>query len=263
VTPGSVLDGVRSLLFVPATEARKLERAWQGSADAVIVDLEDAVAEEAKVAARATLASHLMAHGRPPGRLIVRINALDTLYAEEDLSFIRSTPAVDAVLVPKAATSSLGFLRSCPPVIALVETAAGVLEAREIASSPGVGSLMIGTIDLAADLGVEITAGGQELLYARSALVLASAATQLPPPIDGVWPAIDDEAGLRAEAAHARALGFGAKACIHPAQVWAHRVLHAYEEATARGEGAIALDGRMIDRPVVLRARRLLDEHDA
>jgi citrate lyase subunit beta/citryl-CoA lyase len=115
-------------------------------------------------------------------------------------------------------------------------------------------------------------------LYARSALVLASAATQLPPPIDGVWPAIDDEAGLRAEAAHARALGFGAKACIHPAQlavvkecfrpsepelVWAHRVLHAYEEATARGEGAIALDGRMIDRPVVLRARRLLDEHDA
>lgn len=263
---------LRSLLFAPADQPRKLAKAWLGPADAVIADLEDAVLEEHKQEARAHLAA--LAATPSTGRVVVRINALDTPHAAADLELVERLAHVDAVLVPKADEASLARLPSgLPPVIALLETATGVLQAPAVAAHPAVARLMIGTVDLAAELGVEITADGAAFAYARSALVLASAAAGLPAPIDGVWTGIADEHGLRTEAGHARALGFGAKACVHPAQVaiveeifaptaaelsWAQDVVAGAERAMADGEGAVAIDGRMVDRPVLARARQLL-----
>jgi citrate lyase subunit beta/citryl-CoA lyase len=263
---------VRSLLFAPADQPRKLAKAWLGPAAAVIADLEDAVVEERKHEARTHLAA--LAGTPSSGRVVVRINALGTPHAADDLALVQRMEHVDAVLVPKADEAALAQLPDgLPPVVALVETAAGVLQAPAIAAHPAVARLMLGTVDLAAELGVAITADGAAFAYARSALVLASAAAGLPAPIDGVWTGIADEAGLRTEAAHARALGFGAKACVHPAQVavveeifaptaaevsWAQAVVAGAERGLAAGQGAVAVDGRMVDRPVLARARQLL-----
>lgn len=265
----------RAFLFVPADQPRRLARAWEAPADAVIADLEDAVAEDAKAAARAALAERIAA-GRPRGALCVRVNALDTPHAGDDLALIACHPVIDAVVVPKARAAQLRELSVGVPVIALIETAAGVLEASEIAAVPTVERLMLGTVDLAADLGIEIAIDAPPFAYARAQLALASAAAGLVGPIDGVWIDVDDEDGLRADARAARAGGFTAKACIHPRQLApvvdelspsatelerARRIVAAGEAAQAAGTGAVALDGRMIDRPVLERARRLLAGH--
>jgi len=263
----------RSFLFVPADQPRRLEKAWESPADVVIADLEDAVAEEAKGAAREVLRERL-ARPRTAGAVCVRINALESAHAAADLELLASAAAaVDAVMVPKAAAATLAAAELGVPVIALVETAAGVLDAAAIASAPGVERLMLGTVDLTAELGVDITVDSPLLAAARATLALASAAAGLAGPIDGVWIDIADEDGLRAEARVARAAGFAAKACVHPRQLGpveeelapsaeeverARRIVEAGERALAAGEGAVALDGRMVDLPVIERARRTL-----
>lgn len=144
-------------------------------------------------------------------------------------------------------------------------------------SVPRVAALLLGTIDLGAELGLEPRADGLEILHARSKVVLDSAAAQIRAPFDGIHADVRDAAGLEAEVELARSLGFRGKACIHPAQLeavnagfspraedvaWAQNAVEAYERGVGKGRGTVALDGAMIDLPVVKRARRILDEHE-
>jgi citrate lyase beta subunit len=263
------LHPARSYLFVPATDARRVDKALASDAHAVIVDLEDAVAEDAKDDARRLVAVRLRTPRAGGGAQLVRINGLDTPHARADLEAIDGL-ALDGVVVPKAEPQRMQSLPpSGPPVVALVETAAGLRRAYETASRPRVSKLMLGVVDLAAELGATPGPDGRELLHARSALVVDAVAAGLGGPIDGPCTAIGDEAALRAETAAAKALGFAAKACIHPNQLatvhdvftptddelaWARRVVAAAEGS----RGAVAVDGQMVDAPVVARARRLL-----
>lgn len=266
------LDDLRSYLFVPATDAHRVDKALASDAHAVIVDLEDAVPEAGKDDARRLVAERLRER-RPPGAQLVRINGLDTAHARADLEALEGL-ALDGVVVPKAEPQPVYSLApSGPPVVALVETASGLRRAFETATRPRVAKLMLGVVDLAAALGATPGPDGRELLHARSALVVDSVAAGLGGPIDGPCTAIGDEDALRAETVAAKAIGFAAKACIHPAQLAAvhdvfaataeeleraSRIVAAADEATAGGRGAVAVDGQMVDAPVVARARRLL-----
>src|SRR4051812_35585341 len=265
----SALDGAISYLFVPASDLRRIDKALASDAHAVIVDLEDAVAETAKDDARRVVAERLREPRPGGGAQLVRINGLDTAHARADLEALDGL-ALDGVVVPKAEPQPLqGLAPSGPPVIALVETAIGLRRAFETASRPRVTALMLGVVDLAAQLGVTPGPDQRELLHARSGLVDDTIAAGIRAPIDGPCTAIGDKEALRGETVAAKALGFAAKACIHPNQLetvhdvftptddeiaWARRVVAAAEG----GRGAVAVDGQMVDAPVVARARRLL-----
>jgi citrate lyase beta subunit len=272
------LDRARTYLFVPATDARRVDKALGSAAHAVIVDLEDAVAEGDKDAARRLVAERLRTPRPHGGAQLVRINGLDTAHARADLEALDGL-ALDGVVVPKAEPQPLqGLPPSGPPVVALVETAIGLRRAFETATRPRVAKLMLGVVDLALELGATPGPEGRELLHARSALVVDSVAAGLGGPIDGPCTAIGDERALRAETVAAKALGFTAKACIHPVQLavvhdvfapsageleQARRIVAAAGEAAAGGRGAVAVDGQMVDAPVVARARRLLADREA
>jgi citrate lyase beta subunit len=267
---------IGSVLFAPGDDPRKLGKAIAAAATLAIADLEDAVAEPAKAAARDVVAAELARRAPDGGRCAVRINALDTPFAGDDLA-MASAAGADAIVVPKARASSLRALDtgSLPPIIAIVETATGLQESAEIATAPGVWALLLGAVDLGVELRLTPRADGLELLFARSKLVLDSAAAQIAPPIDVVHVDIAADAALRAESELARSLGFGGKACIHPRQVpiverafaptadeleRARRVVDAYAAAAARGEGVVRVDGAMVDRPVYERALDIVGE---
>ena len=260
----------RSYLFVPADRPERYAKALASGADAVIVDLEDAVAASAKDGARASLAAWLDSGGRG---IVVRINDAASRAFDADLGLV-SHPGVVGVVVPKAERADdLARVRAAAPsaaLLPLIETAAGIDRVREIAAAPGVQRLAFGSIDFQLDLGIEEGSDGSELLAFRSALVLASRLAALDPPVDGVSTAIDDAGSLEADTRRARRLGFGAKLCIHPRQVaavnaafapsaeelaWAERVVAA---AASSAGAAVAVDGRMVDRPVLLRAQSIL-----
>jgi len=270
--------GVRSLLFAPGDDERKLRRALLTPADAVVADLEDAVAPERKAQARALVAQVLAEAPSAPGpQLMVRVNAADTPHWDEDLTIVGAL-ALDALVLPKATAATLDALPADgPPIVALIETPRGVLEAAEIARHPRVARLGLGAVDLAAELGLEPRGDGLELLHARSVLAVASAAAGIDAPADTVFADVRDEDGLAAQSRLARSLGFGGKFCIHPAQLdpvnacfapsaeqlaWAERVLAAFGEAERAGRGVIRVDGAMVDKPVALRAQRLIDSHE-
>jgi citrate lyase beta subunit len=271
VSPNALL-WLRSLLFVPGAEERRFSRALESDADGVIFDLEDAVAPERKDEARALVVRAVGAPGARPARF-VRINAPDTEWGHDDLEAIRDLP-VDGIVVPKAQPEALALLDADgPPVIAIVETAAGVRSAYEVARYPRVEALMLGAADLGAELGLEPRADGLELLYARSALVVDSAAAGIRAPFDVVYLDTRDGDGLQREAELAKSLGFAGKPCVHPNQVdvvnrvfeaseeeltEAREVLDAYEAARARADGVTVVRGRMVDLPVVLRAQATL-----
>jgi citrate lyase subunit beta/citryl-CoA lyase len=280
----------RSYLFVPADRPERIGKALSSGADAVIVDLEDAVAPQDKAVARGRLADWLQ--GASAASVLVRINARSSADFDEDLR-VCAHPAVRGVVLPKAETADdvAAVIASLPrqAVLPLIETAAGFEAVRDVARSPGVGRLLFGSIDFQVDLGIEAghglagdhdvgegdeVAGGDALLFFRSGLVLASRLAGLAAPVDGVTTALDDGVALARATARARRLGFGAKLCIHPRQVeavnrgfspsdaeldWARRVLAA---AAGSGGAAVAVDGRMVDAPVLLRARRLMDRAD-
>lgn len=269
------MNAPRSYLFVPGNRPERFAKALASGADAVVLDLEDAVAADAKPAARDAVRQYLSAADEAlRARLVLRINDEATPWFDDDLRALATLPPL-ALMLPKAErTHTLQQLQArLPgrPVLALVETARGVLAAEALAACPPVARLVFGTLDYALDLDLSGDPSGDPvgLDYAASRLALASRAAGLPAPVAGVTPDIDDEARLLAEWARARAHGFGAKLCIHPKQVaplhaalrpsddelaWAQRVL----DAAAASGGAVQLDGRMIDRPVVERARRLL-----
>jgi citrate lyase beta subunit len=207
----------RSLLYVPAHDEARLRAAFATEADAVVCDLEDAVPAGAKEVARAVVARVLSDVDRGPARLL-RINSPETSLGVADLELVAALP-LDALVVPKATATSLCALASDgPPVIAVVETGRGIRDAFAIAELPRVAALALGAGDLAADLGLEQTTGAEELLYARSKLVVDSAAAGIRRPFDRVYPFLEDLAGLEEETRFARALGFAGKNCTHPAQ---------------------------------------------
>lgn len=264
----------RSYLFVPGDRPERFAKALASGADAIVLDLEDAVAPPAKEAARAAVAQALAA--MDAGRVVVRINAEETAWFDADLRLLGAAGA-KAVMLPKAeSVQTTARLRAASPhidVLALIESARGVIAAEALAAAPGVVRLVFGTLDYALDLDLEVTAatpfGQAGLDAAASRIAIASRAAGLAAPVAGVTTAIDDEAALLADWARARAHGYGAKLCIHPRQVaplhaalapsaadlaWADRVLAA---AGAAAGAAVQLDGRMVDKPVIERARRL------
>ncbi|USX53946.1 CoA ester lyase [Lentzea sp. HUAS12] len=249
----------RSFLFVPGDRPDRFAKALASGADAVILDLEDAVAPEHKTRAR----EHVRAWLASGNRAIVRINAAGTPWHRDDVEATRHSAS--ALMVPKAETPAdldLGV-----PTIPLIETAAGVLNAATLCKADTALRPAFGSIDLATQLGVDHHSH-LALRHARSTVVLASAAAGRGGPIDGVTTALDSPDVLAADLDHALALGFTAKLCVHPRQVaavnrafvpsraqlrWARAVI----VASADGSAA-AHDGQMVDLPLVSRARALL-----
>ncbi len=252
---------IRTPLFVPANRPDRFAKAAASGTDAVILDLEDAVALIDKDAARAALDACFT--DLP---VIVRINACDTPWHQADVAAIAGRPFA-GVILPKAedaARCTQVAAATGKPVIALIESAVGLANARHIAVADGVVRLAFGSIDFCADLGCQHLR--DVLLPARAELVLASRLAGIAAPIDGVTVQLDDMSVSHDDAAHARALGMTGKLCIHPRQIdtvrqafaptqaerdWAQRVL-------GSGDGAVAVDGAMVDEPVRIRARGIL-----
>lgn len=256
-------DVIRAPLFVPADRSELFAKAPRSGADAIILDLEDAVSRDNKDAARAALRCDFT--DLP---IIVRINPPGTPWHDADLAAVAALP-VAGLMLPKSEDPALlanlaGTLGPDTSLLALIESAAGLAAARAIAAVPGVTHLVFGSIDFCADIGAAHQR--EVLLPTRSELVLAARLAGISAPIDGVTARLDDLADTHSDAAHARALGMSGKLCIHPRQVaevkrafapsedeirWAERVL-------ASGDGATTVDGAMVDEPVRLRARAIL-----
>ena len=263
----------RTYLFVPGTRPDRFGKALASGADAVILDLEDAVAVDDKAQARQAVAAWFQAAAAADrSRIIVRINDAGSAWFSDDLAALRAAGATE-VLLPKAESADqVAAVQARLPgaqVLALIESARGVAQVDDVAGG-GASRLVFGTLDFALDLALEIGSDGAGLAYAASRIALASRLAGLPAPVAGVTPQLDDPQRLLADLAEARRFGFGAKLCIHPSQVepvhtalrpsaeavdWARRVL----AADAASPGAARLDGRMVDRPVVLQAQRTLN----
>jgi citrate lyase beta subunit len=268
------LSTLRSLLFAPASDERKLRNALAGPAHGIVADLEDGVAPAEKAAAR-TVVEAVFATAAPRGARGLRVNPPGTEWFDGDLALARRL-RLDVLMLPKATPDAVAALGPAgPPVLALVESALGLRLAYETAAAARVFALALGSHDLGAELRTAPRVDGLEILYARSKLVTDSAAGRLRPPFDTVYLDVRDRDSLEAECVMARGLGFRGKLCIHPGQLetvnrvfgpddeeleWARRVLKAYDEGLREGRGAVALDGKMVDMPIVRRAERLLAE---
>jgi citrate lyase subunit beta / citryl-CoA lyase len=272
------IASARCFLFVPANRPERYAKALASGADAVIIDLEDAVAPDAKVAARQQLADGFdTLHAAERARVLVRINAAGTPWHADDLLLVDLLSRLDlgGVLLPKAeAVADLVQLTSIVgtgcAVLPMIESAAGLAALDVLAACAGVTRLVFGNLDFQADLGMACGPDEAELQPVRLALVLASRRAGLAAPVDGVTAATGDSAQLQQDAARSRRSGFGAKLCIHPAQVavvqaalaptaaeiaWAQRVVEGSRQA---GGAVFTLDGRMVDAPVLLLALRTL-----
>lgn len=262
---------IRSALFVPASRPERIPKALAVGADAVIVDLEDAVQESLKVEARANLDAFLSAN--PESRLLVRINAPEHAGHAADIALCARHAGVVGVLLPKVESAAhVSRVAACAkPVWPIIESAAGLLALAEIAHADGVERLSFGALDLGLDLGLSSGSAAAERILdqARYALLLQSRVAGLGAPLDSVFPAIEDREGLARTARDARDMGFDGLLCIHPTQVeivhralcpadeelaWARRVM----AAASSGAGVFVVDGQMVDAPVLGRARRLL-----
>lgn len=268
-----------SYLFVPGDRPERFAKACASGAHAVLIDLEDAVAPAAKDDARAAIARWLAgdearalaAQPRPP-QLLLRLNATDTPWHAADRQLL-AHPLVRGAMLPKSESAAdlvalHARLRADQVLLPLVETVRGWYQALELARAPGVQRLAFGSVDFCADSGIR--GDREELILVRSQLVLLSRLAGLAAPLDGVSLALDDAAALEADVQRARRFGFGGKLCIHPRQVqavntgfapspaeqaWARRVVAAVE---SEGLGAIRVDGKLVDKPVLLLAQGVL-----
>jgi citrate lyase subunit beta/citryl-CoA lyase len=270
--PAGLVEG-RAFLVFPGDDARKRERALASGADAVVMDLEDGVPADRKGAARAALATYAAAE-EGPARL-VRVNDPLTELGSEDLSALAALPAGLVVVVPKAGPAALDRAAEIGrPLVALVEDGCGLRDAFALAAHPAVAALGLGSADLRAALGLVSDDAGTELLYARSLLVVASAAAGIRAPLDGPCLAVRDHTLLERETRTARGLGLGGKLCIHPDQVvtvqrsfapsadeigQARRIVAEWERMIAGGRAVGLVDGVLVDRPVALRARAVVE----
>jgi citrate lyase subunit beta/citryl-CoA lyase len=257
-------------LFVPGDRPERFQKAVASGADMVVIDLEDAVLPERKGDARGRVRDAL-ADGSI--RACVRINGTDTTWFDDDARLL-SLAGVAAVMLPKAedparvAQLGNGLARTGVPLVPIIETARGLAASEAIAACTGVQRLAFGSVDFQVDLGIE--GDGEELWFARSRLVLASRLAGIAAPIDGVTLAVSDAGQATRDAVRARRMGFSAKLCIHPAQVAPVRegfMPTAHEIAWARGVidiaggqplGALTYEGKLIDKPVVDRAKAIL-----
>ena len=266
----------RSVLYIPGSKPRALEKARGLAVDAIIFDLEDAVTPDEKAAARETVAEALRAGGYGPRQRIVRVNGADTPWGADDLAAVAAL-APDAILLPKVGSpedvaAAARHLAGETRIWAMMETPAGILNAAAIAGAPRMGGLVLGTNDLAKDLGCRDRPDRLPLMTALQSCLLAARAAGIPC-IDGVFNAFRDEEGLRAECEQGRDLGMDGKTLIHPAQVpvanavfgpgaaeldLARRQIEAFEAAVAQGQGVAVLDGRIVENLHVETARRTL-----
>ena len=274
---------LRSILFVPGNRADRFPRALAAGADAVVFDLEDGVEDGRKADARRAIAEWLAATPASRTARFVRVNASGSAWQAEDLVWLASVSGhIEGVVLPKAESSAdierVAALAPAGCVIPLLETARGIIGAAAIASARAtIPALLFGAEDFTAELGIPRTLDGEELLLARSQVVLAAAAIGADA-IDAVFVDLAAPERLRQDATRARALGFRGKMAIHPDQVAtingvfspsadeiarARRLIDAADAARRQGEGAFRFEDRMVDAPVIARARRVLALADA
>jgi len=265
----------RSVLYIPASKERALEKAKTLPVDAIIFDLEDAVTVEEKDNARALLAETLAVGGFGGRMRIVRINGLDTEWGRADAEAVREMDA-DVVLLPKvgsaADVNALAAITGDLPIWAMMETPRGMLNAGEIAAHPLMSGFVMGTNDLAKELNTRFRADREPLMTSLSLCLLAAKAEGLII-VDGVYNAFKDDEGLAAECKQGRDMGFDGKTLIHPAQVnvtntafapsheeidLARRQIEAFEEIEAQGQGVAVVDGKIVENLHVATARELL-----
>ncbi|CAM3176448.1 CoA ester lyase [Paracoccus nototheniae] len=269
----------RSVLYIPAANARAMDKARALPTDAIIFDLEDAVAPDAKTAARSALATALTQDYGPRGR-IVRINALSTEWGADDARACARLP-LDAVLIPKVDgpgdLDRVAALIPDTPLWAMMETPRAMLNAAAIAAHPRLQGMVMGTNDLAKDLGSRARADRLPMM-AGLGLCLLAARAEGRVIVDGVFNAFRDDEGLRDECAQGRDMGFDGKTLIHPAQLaianaafaptddeiaLARRQIEAFEAADAQGQGVAVVDGKIVENLHVETARQMLQRADA
>jgi citrate lyase subunit beta/citryl-CoA lyase len=272
--PPSPLSDACSFLFVPATQPERYGKALASGADGVIIDLEDAVGLDDKAKAREILKNTWSSISiDQKHRIVVRCNAPGSSFYAADLVLAKELQ-VRHLMIPK--TESRDHVNGAAEelkntaFIPMIETPLGLHHLNEIASAEQVLRLALGNLDMQVELGISCDDNETEIDTARFMLVLASKLAQIAPPLDGVTPSTDDEPRIFAHAQKAKRFGFGAKLCIHPKQIpivrraftpspeeldWAKRVISA--DKAAKGQ-AVKVDGKMVDRPVVMLARRIL-----
>ena len=266
----------RSVLYIPGSKERALEKARGLPVDAIIFDLEDAVSPDAKVEARTTLKSALDHGGYGSRYKIIRINGLDTEWGAADLAALRDAPA-DAILVPKVNGAAdidavQALLGKDTPIWAMIETPAGVLNANEIAAHPALEGFVAGTNDLARELNCRTRPDRLPMQMSLQMMLLAARGHELIA-VDGVYNQFKDEAGLCAECEQGRDLGFDGKTLIHPAQIaitngcfapsqaeldLAYRQIEAFEEIEKSGQGVAVVDGKIVENLHVETAKKTL-----
>ncbi len=279
---------LRSWMFVPGNKQRFLEKCADLPVDAVILDLEDGVAPSTKELARRQISAALQA-GKIGAATYLRINQINSPWFTADLDDVVQE-GLNGICVPKVESvqdvlevanrldkieGRLGLEPGCTRLLLAIESAIGLIRAPDLAAaSPRVSALMLGAEDFALDVGLSLRREheARELLYARSAVVIAAKSAHVQA-VDGVFPDFADIAGLQEDAGQARRLGFDGKTLFHPGQIqeinriftptseeikYAHEVVAAFEAASARGDGAVAVGGQLIDLPIVKRAQKLL-----
>lgn len=281
----------RTFLFVPGNHPRKLEKVFSSGADAVIIDLEDAVAIAEKAATRAVAVEALKKPHQSRG--YIRVNALDTEFCFQDLQNIVG-PWLDGIVLPKveSATDYLtvewvlsnlerdaGLPVGTIDLMPIIETAQGLAAAREIANcGRRIKRLSFGAGDYTRDLNLQWTFAEQEIASARSEIVLASRLANIEPPIDTVFIHIKEADHFAASARKGREFGFQGKLCIHPDQVeathaaytptaeeaiWARKIISSFEAAEKQGSASIQVDGYFVDYPIVEKAQRIVELYQA
>ena len=281
----------RTFLFAPGNHPRKVEKVFGAGADAVILDLEDAVAIAEKEATRASVVAALKRER--PCRGYVRVNALDTPFCFGDLENVIG-PWLDGIVLPKVERAAdlqmvdwamtnferkTGCTEGSIDLMPIIETGRGVANAREICAAGGrLKRVSFGAGDYTRDMGLEWTFEETELLPAQSEIVLASRINGLEPPIDTVFIHIREHDAFERSAKRTRQFGFQGKLCIHPDQVpaankvltptqeetdWARKIISGFAEAEATGSASIQIDGYFVDYPIVEKAQRIVDLAEA
>ena len=276
----------RSLLFIPSNTPAMLQNADVFSADSVIFDLEDAVLLSEKDAALQLLNQFLKMFPLGSIEKIIRINGLDSTLGFTDLTTIVSDQ-IDTIMLPKATKETTLLLVQVLTkiekkmkmhkkigIIPIIETASSVLEVSEIAKIERVSGLLLGAEDLSTDLEVERTENGLEILLSRQMVILAAKANMIDA-IDTPYTNPSNPDGLEKDSLYAKSLGMNAKACIHPVQIdivnqvfspkeseieYAKKILAANEAAILEHKGAFSVDGKMIDKPIIERAKKLIEK---